>query len=139
MTDARNMSPPRIAEDVDVTSAMIRNRIDCLESQGIITGYPGPINFERINGQLTALFIWSVAFENQESAAQQVQNVSGVIKVHELLERQSNLHVLALGENLDDFHQIACSIRELDIAIKNIALIHDEFFIPYRPFQPNSD
>lgn len=137
MADARNLSPARIAEEENVTPATIRNRINRLENQNIISSYPAQIDFEQINGQLTALFSCSVPIENQGSIAQQVQDISGVINVRELLRGQMNLHVTAIGSDLNDFYQIAQSLIEIGGTVEDIVFVQNESFCPYQPFQPN--
>jgi len=50
MDDARTISAPTIAEELNVSPGTIRNRIAQLEENGVITGYHASIDFERAEG-----------------------------------------------------------------------------------------
>lgn len=67
--DARNTSAPMIADQVDVSAATIRNRIQRLEEAGIIRGYHADINYKRINGMLTSLFVCDAPIPESETLA----------------------------------------------------------------------
>lgn len=137
MTDARNTSAPMIAEEVNVSAGTIRNRINRLEEHGIISGYHAQVNFERIGGQLTNLFMCNAPFEKREAIAQQVRTLPGVINVRELMGGRMNLHVLAVGTDTDDLRRIGRSLAELGIEIEDEVLVHNESFSTYASFEPD--
>lgn len=139
MADARNTSGPTVAKEVSVSPGTIRNRINQLEEEGIITGYHAQIDFERSNIGLTNLFMCNAPFENREVIAQQVETLPGVINVRELMGGRMNLHVLAVGRNTDEIRQIGCSLAELGIEIEDEVLVQNEVFAPYGPFGPDDD
>lgn len=139
MADARNKSAPTIAEEENVSPGTIRNRIDRLEELGIITGYHAHIDFERVDGRLTNLFICNAPVENRETVAKRVRSVPGVIKVRELMSGRMNLHVLTVGENTADLRRISRALAEIGIDIQDEVLVQNESFQPYAPFGPEDD
>ncbi|MDL5362716.1 Lrp/AsnC family transcriptional regulator [Halalkalicoccus sp. NIPERK01] len=137
MADARETSAPMIAEEVNVSAGTIRNRIRRLKEHGILTGYHAKVDFERINGRLTNLFMCNAPFEKREVIAQQVRALPGVINVRELIGGRMNLHVLAIGTDTDDLHRIGRSIAELGVEIEDEVLVQNEWDVPYAPFGPD--
>src|SRR5690606_25259331 len=91
MNDARNASTSAIAEEMNVTSATIRNRIRKLEKHGIFEGYHTTIDFEHADGSLMNLFLCHTSFNNVEGVAHQVGSIPGVINVRELMGGRMNL------------------------------------------------
>jgi len=139
MTDARNTSSPAIAEEVNVSSATVRNRIKQLEEHGIIRGYTAQVDFERADSRLTTLYICNVPVAEREALARNARTVPGVVNVRELMTGRRNLHVLAVGENTDDLHRIARTLSELDIEIEDETLVQRESASPYAPFGPDEE
>ncbi|MCL7419049.1 MAG: AsnC family transcriptional regulator [Halalkalicoccus sp.] len=137
MTNARDTSAPMIAEEVNVSAGTIRNRIRHLEEHGIITEYHAQVDFERVNGRFTHLFMCNAPFEQREVIAQQVQALPGVINVRELMGGRMNLHILAVGQDTDELHQIGRAITELGIEIEDEVLVRNESDVPYAPFGPD--
>jgi DNA-binding Lrp family transcriptional regulator len=139
MTNARDTSAPTIAEAVNVSAGTIRNRINRLEEHGIIVDYPAHIDFERVNGRLTNLFMCNAPFETREAIAGQVRRLPGVINVRELMGGRMNLHVLAVGRDTDGLRQIGRSLAELGIEIEDEVLVQNESHAPYGPFGPDNE
>ncbi|KYH24840.1 HTH-type transcriptional regulator Ptr1 [Halalkalicoccus paucihalophilus] len=137
MTNARDTSAPMIAEEVNVSAGTIRNRIHRLEDNDILTGYHTQVDFERIGGRFTHLFMCNAPFEKREIIAQQVQTLPGVINVRELMGGRMNLHILAVGRDTDDLHRIGRSITELGVEIEDEVLVQNESDVPYAPFGPD--
>lgn len=139
MADARDTSAPMVAEAVNVSAGTIRNRINRLEEHGIIAGYHAHVDFERIGGRLTNLFMCNAPFERREAIAQWVRALPGVINVRELMGGRMNLHVLAVGADTDDLRRIGRAIAELGIEIEDEALVQNESYSPYTPFGPDDE
>jgi len=139
MADARGTSAPEIAEAVDVSPATIRNRIDRLEDRGVITGYHATIDFEAADGRLTNLYLCNAPVAERESYASKVRAVPGVVNVRELMTGRRNLHVLAIGETIDDLRRIARAISGLGIEIEDEDLVQTESVHPYSPYGPDPD
>ena len=136
MADARGTSAPAVAKAVDVSPATIRNRIDRLEEAGIITGYHATVDFEAADGRLTNLYLCNAPVAERESYASKVRAIPGVINVRELMTGRRNLHVLAVGEAIDDLRRIARAISSLGIEIEDEDLVQTDSYHPYSPYGP---
>lgn len=137
MEDARNTSAPMIAEEVSVSPATIRNRIDQLEEHGIIRGYHTSVAFEQAEGGLTTLFQCNVPVERRESVAQKVSSIPGVINVRKLMTGRRNLHVVAVGADTRALERIGRALSELGAEIEDEDLVQDEIQRPYSPYGPD--
>lgn len=136
--DARNVSAPMIAEEVDVSDGTIRNRIDQLEAAGIIRGYHADIDYERCEGRLTNLFVCNASVGDRQSLAREVLTVPGVVNVREIRTGRGNLQIKAVGEDASDLTRIAQQINRLGLEIEDEDLIQQEHFAPYEPFGPEN-
>lgn len=139
MVDARNTPAPTIADEMNVSPGTIRNRLEKLEADGILTGFNASVDFERAGGYLTNVFVCTADVPDRKKAARQVSNVPGVVDVRSLMAGQRNLHVTAVGENMDDLARIGRAIAEFGIDIEEENLLEDEFARPYEPFGPSDD
>lgn len=137
--EARGISAPDIAEEVNVSSATIRNRIKQLKEKGVIEGYHAHINYERAERRLTNLFICSTKVPDRDRIAKQVADVPGVIGIRELMTGRGNLHVTAVGEDMADLSQVARDLANLGIEIEEENLIQQEYRGPYDDFGPEEE
>lgn len=135
--DARGISAPDIAEEVNVSAGTIRNRIQQLESEGVIEGYHVRIDYERAERRLTNLFVCSTDVPDRERVAKQVADIPGVIGVRELMTGRGNLHVTAVGEDMADLSRVARDIASFGIDIEEENLIQQEYRGPYDAFGPD--
>jgi len=136
--DARNISAPMLADEIDVSPGTIRNRIGHLEDDGIIKGYHADIDYERCESRLTNLFVCNTSASEQESLARQALSVPGVVNVRELRSGRENLQIKAVGEEISDLTQISHHLSKLGLEIADEDLIQEEYFTPYEPFKPDS-
>lgn len=139
MQDSRNTSAPTIAEQVNVSPGTIRNRINQLESHGIIRSYTAEIDFEQADDRLTSLYICTTPVSDRKSLAREASSIPGVINVRELMTGRENLHVLAVGENTEDLRRIARMLSELGIEVEDETLVERETHTPYTPFGPDDE
>jgi len=137
--DARHVSAPQIAEDVDVSAATIRNRISQLEDAGIIRGYHADIDFERCERRMTNLFVCDTPDGNGDDYARQALGVPGVVNVRELGTGRGNLQVKAVGDDVSDLTRIAQQLTKLGLTIEDEDLLQQEYFAPYQPFGPDDE
>jgi DNA-binding Lrp family transcriptional regulator len=137
MEDARNTSAPMIAEDLNVSAATIRNRIDRLEAAGVIRGYTATVDFERADGRLTSLYMCTVPAAERERLALAARSIPGVINVRVLMAGRRDLQVVAVGNDTGDLREIARSLSELDIRIEDEELVQTEIRSPYAAFGPD--
>ena len=138
VADARRTSAPMIAESVDVTPATIRHRIDQLEEHGIIQGYHAAIDYERVNGRITTQYICTASVSDRPQVMHEVLQVSGVVKVRELLAGRENLLVTAVGTDTQDMSRIARELSDLGLDLVREDIVKAEITGPYEPFVPDS-
>jgi len=134
MTDARNTSAPMIAEDLNVSPATVRNRIERLEEEGVIRGYTAIIDFEQAGGRLTSVFMCTVPADERERLALAARSIPGVINVRVLMAGRRDLQVVAVGEETSDLREIARTLSGLDIRIEDEELLQTELHTPYSKF-----
>jgi DNA-binding Lrp family transcriptional regulator len=126
-----------IAKNTNVSGATVRNRIEKLESLGIITGYRAHIDFETAGGNLRNLYLCNVPVPEREALAHEARAIPGVINVRSLMTGRRNLHILAIGESTKDLQRISRSLSKLGVEIEDEDLLEDELFDPYEPFNPD--
>ncbi len=137
--NARDTSAPMIAEEVDVTPATVRNRINRLEEHGIIRGYHTDINYELSNGKVTTQFTCTAPVGKRSALADKATSTPGVVHVRELLAGQDNLAITAVGEDTNDINRIAHQLSAAGLSIQREDIVIDETFQPYHRFAPEED
>lgn len=134
--DARNTSTADIAEEMDVTPATIRNRIEQLEDRGILRGYLADVDYKAINGYVTYQFRCTAAIPDRSRLAQSALEISGVVSVRELMAGSANLVITVVGADTDDVNGIAGELSDLGLDIADESVIEGEYHTPYGPFGP---
>ncbi len=137
MQDARNVSAPTIADQMDVSPGTIRNRISQLEADGIITGYHARVNFEEADDRLMNDFVCTAPIPEREKLAAQLLQIPGVIEIRELMAGRGNVRVTAVGNDMDDITRIARAISTLGVEIEDEKFVQREYYQPYQHFGPN--
>jgi len=137
MEDARHTSATELADELGVSDGTIHNRIDRLESEGIIRGYQAMVNFERAGGHLVGIFLCTVPAADRERLAMAARSIPRVTDVRILMAGKRDLQVVAVGENTEDLRNIARELSALDIGIEDEELLQTELRSPYEPFGPN--
>ncbi|WP_435364045.1 TrkA C-terminal domain-containing protein [Haloarchaeobius sp. DYHT-AS-18] len=139
MGDARNVSAPMIAEEMNVSAGTIRNRIAQLEERGVIQGYHASVDFERTGAPLTNLFICRAPVPEREAIAEKALQIPGVVNIRQLMTGGANLHVVAVGRDMADVTRIARALAALGVDIEDEQLVQKERTRPYEPFGPEED
>lgn len=137
--DARNVSAPAIAEEVDVSPGTIRNRIDRMEAAGVVRGYHADVDYERTGEFFANLFMCTAPVAERERLAKQVLEIPGVVNVREIMTGRENLHVMAVGTDTHDITRIARDLANLGLEIDDEGLVQGEEFHPYHPFGPGEE
>lgn len=137
MADARDNSAPKIADAIGVAPGTIRNRIEQLEAHNVITGYHASVDFERIDGRFTTLFMCNVPFPERNTIAQEAYMIPGVVNIRTLLGGRRNFHVLAVGEDTGDLRRIGTTLSEIGVEIEDEMLVETDELRPYTPFGPD--
>jgi DNA-binding Lrp family transcriptional regulator len=134
--DARNTATSDIADEMDVTAATIRNRIDQLEERGIIRGYISDIDYKSIDEYVTYQFRCTARIPDRSRLAQSALEVSGVITVRELMAGSANLMITVVGADIEEINRIAGELADLGLDIEDESVIEGEYHTPYDPFGP---
>jgi len=136
--DARNTSTSDIADEMEVTPATIRNRINQLEEEGILRGYLADIHYKAINGFVTYQLRCTASIPDRSRLAQAAREISGVITVRELMAGSANLVVTVVGSDTADINQAAGELADLGLEIEEENVIEGEYHTPYNPFGPEN-
>ncbi|WP_135535079.1 MULTISPECIES: Lrp/AsnC family transcriptional regulator [Halostella] len=136
--DARNTATSEIADEMEVTPATIRNRIQQLEEQDILRGYPADIDYKSIEGYVTYQFSCTAPIPDRDRLAHSALEISGVVTVRELMTGTSNLTITAVGSDTDDISRIAGDLSDLGLEIDDESVIEGEYHTPYDPFGPEN-
>jgi DNA-binding Lrp family transcriptional regulator len=133
--DARNNRDTDIAEETDVTSTTIGNRIDALEQRGVIEGYHPEIGYEAAGYPLVVLFVCTAPVAERDSIAGQALEVRGVVKVKELLTGEGNVHVQAVAESADRIEGVTQELDGLGLQVRSNVIVSRETARPWNHFQ----
>ncbi len=134
--DARGISAPEIAEEVNVSPGTIRNRIQKLENEGIIRGYHADIDYGKIGKKLVNLFKCTSPVQDRHTISKKALQIPGVVNVREMMSGEEDLHIKAIGEDMEDINRIASDLANLGVEVKDEHLIQREYFHPYHFFGP---
>lgn len=135
--DARNTTAPTIADEVNVSPGTIRNRIEQLEDAGILRGYHALVDYQRAEGRLTNLYICTSAVSDRDRLSKQVAEIPGVIGVRQLMKGRRNLHVTAVGDDMQELNRVANDISSIGLEIEEENLLQSEQIRPYHKFSPD--
>lgn len=132
--DARNRTAQEIADKVDVSASTVRNRIDELETRGVIEGYHPKIDYEAASLPLQVLFVCTAPPSERAAMVEQILDVRGVVDVRETLTGSRNLFVEAVGTGTSDTVRITDALHEAGIAIESSEIIRNHRVQPFNHF-----
>lgn len=128
-----------VADAIDVADNTVRNRIEKLESEGIIEGYTVEVNYDRAGIQHHYLFICTARVSERERFAGEVGQLPGVVEVMTLMTGTQNVFVTAVGRTKADITDIAREIDRLGLSIEREHLVWQRRTRPYSGFQLEED
>ena len=132
--EARHTTAQEIAEKVGVSPSTIRNRIDALETDGIIRGYHPEIDYEAANLPLRVLFICTAPATDRPELADRVMDVEGVVDLREMMTGRRNIHVEIVATSTSDISRISDRIHELGLDIESSELMKRRQMQPFNHF-----
>ncbi|MWV63865.1 AsnC family transcriptional regulator [Halorubrum sp. JWXQ-INN 858] len=127
-----------IANEVDVTSTTVRNRLDKLEDEGTIRGYRPDINYERAGYPLHVLFVCTADPSTLESLTERTLAVRGVVATRELLGGERNFHVEIVAGTVREIEGIRNELAELGFVIDDSEIISETRVQPWSHFSPRT-
>lgn len=132
--EARETTAQEIADRVGVSPSTIRNRIDQLETDGIIKGYHPEIDYEAANLPLQVLFICTAPPTRRTELVESILDVKGVVDVREMMTGRRNIHVEIVATSTTDVTRITDAIHELGLEIESSELIKQRKIQPFNHF-----
>ena len=132
--DARNTTAQEIADTAGVSASTVRNRIERLESDGIIRGYHPEINYEAANLPLQLTFVVTAPPKELQHYSEQIRGIQGIIDVREMLTGRRNLFVDVVGTSTSDITRITDSIHDLGIQIESSEMMRRRYVQPFNHF-----
>lgn len=133
--DARTATAEEMGEAADVSAPTVRNRIEKIEAQGVIRGYPPDIDYEEAGYQLYLFIICKAPPAERAALAEEALDITGTINVREMLSGANNLHIEAIAENSDAVDIIAGKVDDLDhVAIESVEIAKKNHQQPFDHF-----
>jgi Lrp/AsnC family transcriptional regulator, leucine-responsive regulatory protein len=132
--DARNTTAQDIGETVGVSPSTVRNRIEQLETDGIIQGYHPEIDYEAANLPLRVLFVCTAPAVERAAFVEKTLDVQGVVDVREMLTGRRNLHVEVVGTSTKDITRITDALHELGLTIDSSEIMRQRRVQPFNRF-----
>ncbi|ELZ18052.1 AsnC family transcriptional regulator [Haloterrigena salina JCM 13891] len=132
--DARRITTQEMAEQIGVSASTVRNRIEQLESEGIIRGYHPDVDYDKAGLQLHVLFICSAPNPDRERLAREAREVSGVVTIQEVLNGTDNVQIEAVGTDTDDIARVSDELSELGFDVVNSKILKSLHKQPFDHF-----
>src|SRR6056297_2291413 len=132
--NARNTTAQEMADTIGVSASTVRNRINQLESDGIIKGYHPEINYEKANLPLKVTFIITVPPTEIGEYSERIRQTKGVIDIREMITGRRNLYVDVVATNSPELTQITDSIHDLGVNIESSELMRRRRVQPFNFF-----
>lgn len=133
--DARNVTTQEIAEEVDVSSSTVRNRIEKMESGGVIEGYAPRIDYERGGFPLHVLFVCSAEPKKRSETAADVLLINGVTDVTEMVTSEHNIYVEVIATSTRDLGRISNELDDEGLTIHSSEIITSSYSQPWGHFE----
>lgn len=132
--DARKRTVADIGEKVGVSSSTVTNRIDRLEERGVIKGYHTIIDYAEAGLGHHLLVTATVPLSEREELIDDIMEVSGVVRVRELLTNSENLSLELVGETQDDIEESLGDLDALGVHLDRMEIMKQEHAKPYNHF-----
>lgn len=132
--DARNTTAQEIADKVGVSPSTVRNRIEHLETVGVIEGYHPKLNYEAANLPLQVLFVCTAPPENRADLVEQLLDIRGVVEIRETLTGRQNLFVEVVADDTSDMVRISDAIHELGLSVESSEILRQRRVQPFDHF-----
>ena len=132
--DARHLTTTEMAERVGVSASTVRNRIERLESEGVVRGYRPVIDYDEAGYQLHVLFICRAESAERDRFASEACTISGVVQTQEVLNGSDNLQVEAVGTDTDDIARISDGLSAIGLDVVNSKILKSTRVQPFDHF-----
>lgn len=131
---ARDQTPVDMADRLPVTDTTVRNRIEKMESMGVIEKYVPTINYENAGFPLRIQFMCTAPIDQRRELAERALHVPNIVRVDEMLTAKENIRPLAVTNNADEVDDIARDLLDLGLTIERECLMRYEHVRPFNHF-----
>ncbi|MDJ1432258.1 AsnC family transcriptional regulator [Halostagnicola sp. A-GB9-2] len=131
-----NLSHEDIAEQIDVSSSTVGNRIRQLKEREVLQDYQPKINYEEAGIPHHILFVCTAPIAERTKFAKQATDIDGVVNTRELLTGQRNLHVEIVCLDAKSIEVVAKELDELGLEIEMSEMLREEYSQPFNHFGP---
>jgi len=134
--DARNTTSQEIAKKVGVSASTVRNRLERLESDGVIEGYHPEIDYEAANLPFRVMFVITAPPQDRGEAVDRLMDIRGIIDVREMLTGRRNIHAEVVGQTTSDIVQTTDAIHNmgLDVEVESSEIMKQRRLQPFNHF-----
>lgn len=115
-----------IADEVDVSTSTVSNRIHNLREDGVLRSSIPDIDYERAGFPHHVLFVCTTPISGRKEIAREALDILTVVTVRELLTGDKNLHVEAVCADNGDVETTAEELEALDLAIDQTEMMRHE-------------
>ncbi|WP_340100322.1 Lrp/AsnC family transcriptional regulator [Salinibaculum salinum] len=133
--DARNVTSEEIATEVNVSASTVRNRIEKLETAGVIESYQPKINYEQAGFPLLILFVCTIDPDSRGTVAQSVLDIMGVTDVTEMITSEYNLYIEVVATSTKDLTRITGELNEHGLRVHSSEIITNHYSQPWSHFE----
>lgn len=124
-----------IADSLDVAVNTVRNRIQKLENEDVITGYTIDVDYDRADVQHHYLFFCTVRVSEREPIVEEARNIPGVVRVTTVMTGEQNVILEAVASEKGEITEIAYQVDDLGLHIEREHLIREQFRMPFSGFR----
>lgn len=132
--DARNLTSKEIAEETNVSDSTVRKRIQKLEDEGVIKGYPAEVNYERSGYPLRMILFCTAPIPDRGELVDEIKSIDGVITVQELMTGEENLLVTVVGKRDREITVVAEELLDRGLKISDEVLVRRHETSSFEPF-----
>ena len=119
-----------------MSASTVRNRIQRLEADGVISGYHAAVDDEATSHQLFTLVVCTAPIPDREELAAAAADVDGVVEVQEVMTGEANVLVTVVGQDGDDLSRIGRELAATGLQVTDEDLIRNHYVHPYHRFEP---
>ena len=123
---------------MSVTASTVGKRTSHLEESGTINGHRSKIDYEAAGLPIRVLFVWAATIAERERPIQDALDLTGVVKIRELMTGKENVHIEALGSSYDDIIRIAHALDEMGYTVRDEIVTRAEYDRPSVHFDGTS-
>lgn len=124
-----------IASALNVADNTVRNRIEKLESRGILQRYTIDVDYGAADIQHHYIFMCTARVSEREDLVEEARKIPGVVRVMSVMTGTRNVHVEAAAPSKEKITSIAYKLDDLGLVIDQENLVWAEHKQPYAGFR----